>query len=177
MNKDKIKEGRTRLLTTGEIALAASVFKATIQYHTVWIHHKSYLPFNLQNKHTAMTPNGELYFRDEYRDDFSQSTDELQHMFIHEMSHVWQRARGMNVTARGLVSGLVSYRYQLDGRLLSEYPMEQQAQIIADNFILQIRDFSVWWRLRRDNVVTLDGDISESDIKIFYRNALRGFPW
>jgi len=42
----------------------------------------------------------------------------------------------MNIIGRGLVSWLVSYRYTLDGRLLSEYPMEQQAQIIADNFVL-----------------------------------------
>lgn len=62
-----------------------------------------------------MTPNGEIYFRDLYFDDFSQTTDSLQHMFIHEMSHVWQREKGMNVIFRGLVSWMVSYRYTLDG--------------------------------------------------------------
>lgn len=141
-NNDTLKEGGLRLLTLGETELAKSVFGSTIQYNTVWIHKESYLPFNLQDEHTAMTPNGEIYFRNEYRDDFSQTTDNLQHLFIHEMSHVWQRAKGMNVIARGLVSWLVSYRYKLDGRLLSEYPMEQQAQIIADYFTLQARDYS-----------------------------------
>lgn len=176
-NKDTLKEGGIRLLTSGETELAKSVFGSTIQYHTVWIHHGSYLPFNLQDEHTAMTPNGEIYFRNEYRDDFSQTTDNLQHLFIHEMSHVWQRAKGMNVIARGLVSWLVSYRYKLDGRLLSEYPMEQQAQIIADNFTLQARGYSAWRRLRRNNIITLDGDISEVVIRKSYRNVLRGFPW
>lgn len=173
----KLKEGGVRLLTPGETELAKSVFGSTIDYNTVWIHKESYLPFDLQNEHTAMTPNGEIYFRNEYRDDFSASLPYLQHLFIHEMSHVWQRARGVNVIARGLISWLVSYRYKLDGRLLSEYPMEQQAQIIADFFTLQAEDYDTWIRLRNFGGITLDGDISESVIRKLYKETLRGFPW
>lgn len=176
-DKDKLKNGGLRLLTTGEIKLAKSVFASTIEYPKVWIHRASYLPFNLQNEDTAMTPNGELYFRNTYHDDFSQALDDFQHLFIHEMSHVWQRAKGMNVIGRGLVSGMVSYRYTLDGRLLSEYLMEQQAQIIADSFTLQTHGYKSWITLRRSNDVTLDGDISESAIQQHYKRALRGFPW
>lgn len=175
----RIKEGGLRLLTAGEIQLAQSVFLSTIDYSKVWIHRESYLPFNLQDEHTAMTPNGEIYFRKEYRDDFSQSTDELQHLFIHEMSHVWQRARGMNVIGRGLVSWLVSYRYTLDGRILSEYSMEQQAQIIADNFVLQSFGYEIWNKLETNRYpdVTLDGDISEPVVREGYKIALKEFPW
>lgn len=173
----KIKKGGLRLLTTGEIRLAQSVFAYTIDYSKVWIHRGSYLPFNLQNEDTAMTPNGEIYFRNQYRDDFSLETDDLQHMFIHEMGHVWQRARGMNVITRGLVSWMVSYRYTLDGRLLSEYPMEQQAQIIADKFTLDTQRYYGWNKLRGREIVTLDGDNSESTIQRMYKNTLRGFPW
>lgn len=177
--EDKLKEGGQRLLTTGEIRLAKGVFASTIEYQKVWIHKDSYLPFNLQDKHTAMAPNGEIYFRNEYRDDFSKSTDDLQHLFIHEMSHVWQRARGMSVATRGIISWMVSYRYTLDGRLLSEYPMEQQAQIIADNFVLQTFGYEIWRHLRNGNYpdITLDGDLSESVIRRGYKNVLRGFPW
>ena len=173
----RIKEGGVRLLTSGEIQLAYSVFLSTIDYSKVWIHRESYLPFNLQNEDIAMTPNGELYFRNAYHDDFSLSTFDLQHMFIHEMGHVWQRERGMNVITRGFVSWMVSYRYTLDGRLLSEYPMEQQVQIIADNFILDTQGYYGWIKLRGWEIVTLDGDISESTIKIMYKNTMRGFPW
>ncbi|CNK41331.1 Uncharacterised protein [Yersinia enterocolitica] len=179
-NKDTLKEGGIRLLTSGETELAKSVFGSTIQYQTVWIHLDSYLPFGLQNKDTAMAPNGEIYFRMPlYRSDFSQTTDDMKHLFIHEMSHVWQYAKGMNIVARGLVSWLVSYRYKLDGRLLSEYPMEQQAQIIADNFILQTHGYFIWQRLWSNKYpsITLDGDISEPVIQQQYKNALRGFPW
>lgn len=178
-NKIELKDKVVRLLNLGEIKLAKSVFKSTIDYSTVWIHKESYLPFNLQDKKTAMAPNGEIYFRDFYRDDFSQSTDDIQHLFIHEMSHVWQRAKGMYVITRGLISWLVSYRYMLDGRLLSEYPMEQQAQIIADNFTLQTHGYAVWYRLWSNKypAVTLDGETAEAVVRQKYREALRGFPW
>ena len=167
-----------RKLTAGEVALAWTVFGNRIDYEKVKIHHGSYLPFGLQGENGAMTPNGELYFRTTlYREDFSQTLDDLQHLFIHEMSHAWQRARGMNVISRGLVSGWVSYRYTLDGRPLSDYPMEQQAQIIADHFTLQAQGYKAWIILRRSNDVTLDGDMSESAIRQHYKEALRGFPW
>lgn len=175
----RIKEGGVRLLTAGEIQLAQSVFLSTIDYSKVWIHRESYLPFNLQNEDTAMTPNGEIYFRNQYFDDFSRATDDLQHMFIHEMGHVWQREKGMNVIFRGLVSWMVSYHYTLDGRLLSEYSMEQQAQIIADNFTLQAQGYQIWHRLwgGKCPMITLDGDTTESVIREQYNIALRGFPW
>lgn len=174
----KQDDDSVRKLTSGEVALARTVFGNRIDYEKVKIHHGSYLPFGLQGENVAMTPNGELYFRTTlYREDFSQTLDDLQHLFIHEMSHVWQRARGMNVIGRGLVSWLVSYRYILDGRLLSDYPMEQQAQIIADHFTLQAHGYKAWITLRRSNEVTLDGDISESAIRQHYKEALRGFPW
>jgi len=85
----------------------------------------------------------------------------------------------MNVIGRGLVSWMVSYRYTLDGRLLSEYPMEQQAQIIADNFVLQKFRYDAWnyLEIKKYPIVTLDGDTSESIIREQYRNALRGGPW
>ncbi|QEW33888.1 type IV secretion protein Rhs [Erwinia billingiae] len=171
------KEGGLRLMTLGEIALAKSVFGEKISYNKVWIHHDSYLPFGLQHERVAMTPNGEIYFREFYRDDYSLTASLLQHMFIHEMSHVWQRETGMNVICRGLVSWLVTYRYKLDGRLLSEYPMEQQAQIISDNFTLHAEGYRVWKVLRDKGDITLDGDVSETVIQQQYRKALRGFPW
>lgn len=177
-DKKKKEDDSVRKLTIGEIALARTVFSNRIDYGKVKIHHGSYLPFGLQGENVAMTPDGELYFRTTlYREDYSRTLDDLQHLFIHEMSHVWQRARGMNVIGRGLMSWWVSYRYKLDGRLLSDYPMEQQAQIIADNFTLQAHGYKAWMTLRRSNDVTLDGDIAESVIRQHYKEALRGFPW
>ncbi|MFZ4831769.1 type IV secretion protein Rhs [Rouxiella sp. Mn2063] len=170
------KEGSLRLLTLGEIDLAKSVFKNSIQYNKVWIHHDSYLPFGLQNKATAMTPNGELYFRDWYRYDFSIESSGLQHLFIHEMTHVWQHEKGMMVRTRGFFSGMVSYRYKLDNRGLYDYPMEQQAQIIADHFLLDKFGYATWIDERGKRNVSLDGDIKEEIISTKYKSTLKAFP-
>ena len=91
--KNQREEGSLRLLTPGEIALARLVFRLTIPYEKVWIHHDSFLPFGLQNKQTAMPPDGKIYFREHYRDDYSLSVPFYQHMFIHEMAHVWLREK------------------------------------------------------------------------------------
>lgn len=166
-----------RLLTLGEIRLCKSVFGESIQYNKVWIHHDSFIPFGMQDKETSMAPLGELYFLDWYCDDFSVAGYQRQQVFIHEMTHVWQRTRGMNVLIRGLVSGIVSYRYRLDGRPLRRYPMEKQAQIVADNFILTRYGYDTWMSLWYGKYVTLDGDLREAVIRPKYQQALRLFPW
>lgn len=170
-------EGSLRILKHGEVTLAKRVFGDTIEYHKVWIHHGSFFPFELQDDETAMSPNGELYFRYWYRDDFSCEGLSLQNLFIHEMSHVWQRNRGMNILLRGLASRFVSYCYRLDGRLLRCYPMEQQAQIIADYFILKTYGYRAWIALLARGDVKMDGDIAEAVIGTKYKQTMRGFPW
>ncbi len=63
---------KKRPLTPGEVAMARLVFGDAIDYATVRVHARGYLPFGLQPSRTAMAPNGNLYFpRASYRDDFS----------------------------------------------------------------------------------------------------------
>jgi len=81
-NKDEEKkDDKKRLLTPGETELSRAVFQSTIEYQKVWIHRESYLPFGLQNKDTAMVPDGEIYFPEHYREDYSLSVPFYQHMF------------------------------------------------------------------------------------------------
>lgn len=69
-----IKIGGLRLLTLGEINLSKTLYGLSIRYNEVWIHRGSYLPFNMQDFRTAMTPNGEIYFMEgTYEHDFSMS--------------------------------------------------------------------------------------------------------
>ncbi|MGB8668040.1 MAG: type IV secretion protein Rhs, partial [Serratia inhibens] len=99
-----LKRDGLRLLTSGEIRLATELYGRGIQYNRVWVHHGSYLPFGVQENNTAMTPNGEIWFETNvYRDDYSIASTDYQHLFMHEMMHVWQYQRGMNVRMRGLV--------------------------------------------------------------------------
>lgn len=134
-----LKEGSARKLTNGEKILAMSVFKNAINFSTVKIHNGSYLPFNMQSKNIAMTPNGEIYFREPYyKDDFSTANPGDMHWFIHEMVHVLQHQLGMNVRIRGAFSWAASYNYSLPpGKKLSEFGMEQQASIISDYYYLE----------------------------------------
>lgn len=112
VNKEA-KDGSLRLMTQGELKMAKEIFRDTIIYSKVWIHKGSYFYFGLQNKNTSMAPNGEMYFRNYYSQDFSKAIISTQHIFIHELSHVWQYQHGMNVKLRGLASWAAKYQYTL----------------------------------------------------------------
>ena len=133
-----------RPLTAGEIQLAQSIFgKGIDDYSTVLVHNHGFPWFlGLQPSRAAVTPNGEMYFPAPiYKDDYSDSTvaSRLQHLFIHEMVHVWQHKLGYPVAMTGLFASTIGsitgygYDYTLKpNSKLSDYPMEGQANIIAD---------------------------------------------
>ena len=80
---------KDRLLTTGEITLAQSVYKDSVDYQKVKIHeHGKYF---FQPNNSGMTPDGEVYAKgNAYVADYSVEPGGLQGFFIHEMAHVWQ---------------------------------------------------------------------------------------
>jgi len=83
-----IHPGGIRQLTLGEIALARTLFGGNLIYSKIWVHRDSYLPFNMQPVDVAMTPNGELWFREgTYSPDFSLDILGKKHRFMHEMVH------------------------------------------------------------------------------------------
>lgn len=167
-------EGELRRLTIGEVALARSIFGNYINYSKVWIHYDSYLPFGTQDKYTAMTPNGELYFRGPlYCDDFSVEVPAKKHLFMHEMTHVWQYQNGVWVKLRGSMSWAANYHYDFKGKIrLSEYSMEQQAALVADYFYL-LNYGEAEWRGHQD--LYYNGDIDEN-VSSFYKLILTDFP-
>ena len=100
-----IHKNDSRKLTPGEISLAKSIFKKSVNYAGIKIHKGSYFPFNLQNVDTAATPNGDMYFMPKhYQADFSGAVPTYQPWFIHEMTHVWQYQSGLKVKMRGFLS-------------------------------------------------------------------------
>lgn len=60
-----------RGLTTGEIALAKSIYGNTIDYSAVRISSGTYFP--LQDPDRAVAPNGNIYFGNSYVKDLSSS--------------------------------------------------------------------------------------------------------
>ncbi|MCI1899221.1 MAG: type IV secretion protein Rhs [Enterobacter sp.] len=172
---DAIKEGGLRRLTLGEINLASSLFGFSIHYHQVWIHLESYLPFNLQNPTQAMSPDGEMWFRPEkYQHDFSLASVYFQHLFLHEMMHIWQHQRGLWVRTRGLMSWAADYSYHLDKPNLLDYGLEQQASIVSDYWLLKHHGFYHLQYLIEYK--DYNSSVQESKMLINYQQALGGFP-
>ena len=147
----------SRALTAGEVAMASTLFGAAIDYATVRIHDRRYLPFGLQPKNCAMTPNGRLYFhRSCFVDDFAGGGVHARHWFMHEMVHVWQHQLGYPVRLRGAVRIGLNYRCHLrTGPTLADFNMEAQGDLLADYFVLKIlgNPDTVRWR---DNAARID---------------------
>lgn len=137
-----------RQLSIGEIKLAQNVFGNSIDYKKVRIHCGRFIPI-FQHPHIAMTPFGTIHFpRALYQSDFSQSNLTQQHLFIHEMVHVWQHQLGLPVWRHGLLLALqggylhrACYCYKdKKYKYFNQLNIEQQASFIADWFILQCRN-------------------------------------
>ncbi len=71
-----------------------------------------------QPRDVAMSPDENIYFHPKgllYMDDFSLGGKWAQHLFIHEMTHVWQQQTGVAVVWRGMFER--KYEYMLDAAL------------------------------------------------------------
>jgi hypothetical protein len=133
----RVNAQRWRLLTAGEIAMAALLFRDAIDYRRVRIHARRYMPF--QPKNCCMTPNGSMYFHHScFLDDYSRANLTGQHWFMHEMVHVWQHQLGYPVRLRGAVRIGLPYHYDLhEDATLADYNMEAQGDLLADYFVLK----------------------------------------
>ncbi|UGQ47411.1 Rhs element Vgr protein [Massilia endophytica] len=127
-----------RPLTHGEVSLAKQLFGDAIDYARVRIHDRGYF-WRFQSRHTAVAPNGQIYFNHEdFLTDFSQSGPKGIHWFMHEMVHVWQWQQGYRLRLRGACRIGLSYRYELaPGKELGDYNMEAQGDLLADYFMLR----------------------------------------
>lgn len=132
----------SRPLTAGEIRLAQSVFGNSIDYAAVKIHDGAYIAFQPQN--SGMTPNGQIYMRDCYEDDYSKQSAGTRAFFLHEMTHVWQYqnkvlnpiAAAARLNLKHKFNYAASYFYFLDKKKdLTQYGMEQQAAIIEGYYL------------------------------------------
>jgi len=121
---------QSRHLTTGEIALAYSVFgdslnTTDIQLKTAWWVLKNY----------AVSPNGNIYFHPmDWISDFSSVGLGKQSWLIHELTHIWQLQRGLKVVRGALINRRYSY-VLTTGKPFFHYGIEQQARMVQDYFI------------------------------------------
>ncbi|MCX7096597.1 MAG: hypothetical protein NTV43_01690 [Methylococcales bacterium] len=132
---------KSRPLTSGEINMAYSLFRDSIDYFKVRVHNEDYLWFGLQDDDTAMTPNGEMYFNPKhFKLDFSVEFDSYKLWFIHEMGHVWQFQLGYGVKLAGLTTDYNNkntYQYDIATdatKTLADFNFEQQCELFKDYY-------------------------------------------
>jgi hypothetical protein len=154
-----------RPLTAGEIAMLQPIFRDGIDYARVRVIDNT---FPLQPENVYMTPRGHVYAPGRlWREDFS--ARELRAVeravFVHEMTHVWQHANGMDLIGQGFVEFTKhrgdyerAYPYELErGRDLVEYGMEQQASIVEDYYLVRY-DRDVPHRMTNQGITDAERD-------------------
>ena len=127
----------SRSLTAGEIELARSVFRDSIDYSKVRLIRGKWWPF--QPRNAAMAPMGNVYFHPAgggWSNDFSQENVRRQAFFIHEMVHVWQAQAKGRFYLPLMRHPFCRYSYQLKpGKPFDRYGLEQQAEIVTHRFL------------------------------------------
>ena len=133
-----------RPLTSGEIALARSIFGSAIDYGRVRIVRGRWWPF--QPRGIVMAPTGNIHFHPadpHWSEDFATASLSLQGLFIHEMTHVWQAQKRGRFYLPLMRHPFCRYSYELrDGRRFDRYGLEQQAEIVRHRFLAD-RGFAV----------------------------------
>lgn len=125
---------QSRLLTTGEIALARSVFGDSINLDEVQLKTAWWVL-----KHYAVSPNGHIYFnRADWIIDFSDASLSKKSWLIHELTHVWQLRQGLKVVRGALIDRRYDYVLKT-GKSFFNYGIEQQARMVQDYFIRRQR--------------------------------------
>lgn len=127
-----------RPLTTAETALTRSLFGDAIDPAPVRIHRARWFPF--QPRLTVMAPDGAIWCHPQgphYRDCYASAALPMQALFVHEMVHVWQAQTRGRWYLPLMRHPFCRYRYVLEpGRPFARYGIEQQAEIMADAFLL-----------------------------------------
>ena len=155
-----------RIISAAEINLAFTVFQASLPYHLIYIKddlglnnrawaepgilgnyilHMGPVGFGTCTSFTAIAPN----------------RAPTRNVFIHELTHVWQGAHGLNYVldsltnqCTGAFTGTDPYTYTT-GQWWSAYNCEQQGKIVEDWFDPAIgnrRVTSSRFRYIRDNI-------------------------
>ncbi len=128
----RMKPGERRRLTAGEIVLGRSVFGDEIPWSKIRVVQAPALGFG------AMVPLGRTMVFSKWRaaHDFSIAPLWDQGWFVHELTHVWQAARGVVLAGAKLGAlGKGAYAYAAKAPKLSVYNIERQAEIVRHLFL------------------------------------------
>jgi hypothetical protein len=128
-----------RPLTPGEVELAREAFGETLDYRPIrflpspWPFDRAFVPGRWFGRDWIVWPAKAL------PSDLSTAPLKLQSTFIHELTHVWQAQRGVNLLTGKLRAGdsAASYAYPLaDDCDWDRLNIEQQAMVVEHRFRL-----------------------------------------
>lgn len=126
---------RIRRLTPAERGLAGEVFGAGLAADRVWL-----LALPAWPRAFVAGPGLIVWPARSVRDDFGHPATplEVQAVFVHELTHVWQAQRGVNLVLAKIKAGdgPAAYAYDLDAQAeFGRMNIEQQAMVVADAFL------------------------------------------
>lgn len=145
----KLDRFKWRTLTSGEITMCRSVFGDLIDYEQVKVMNHPFLPWQAQN--VVMAPSGYIHARNLlYRNDYSKERLSFRALFIHEMTHVYQHQKNINVLGLGAILQIGyflsfkkynPYHYTLKpNKAFFDYNIEQQGDIARDIYLKRIEN-------------------------------------
>jgi hypothetical protein len=126
-----------RSLTGPERAIVSEMFGAAVALDGVRLKNRKWWPF--QPRSVVMAPRGHIHFHPagtNYCDCFGLGSLSAQGLFIHEMTHVWQHQRGMNLLLRRHPFCRYDYSFEA-GKPFDRYGVEQQAEIVRHVFLMR----------------------------------------
>ena len=113
------------------------MFGDAIDYSQVRVVRAKWWPF--QYRGIVMAPTGNIHFHPDdprWSEDFSNAPLDLQGLFIHEMTHVWQTQSRGRFYLPLMRHPFCRYAYDLvPGRPFDRYGLEQQAEIVRHAFL------------------------------------------
>ena len=128
-----------RALTLPERSLATAMFVDAIDLDRVAVRQARWWWF--QSKNALMAPDGDIWCHPGgplYRACYASAGLAMQALFLHEMTHVWQAQRGGRWYLPLMRHPFCRYAYAIEpGKIFARYGVEQQAEIVADAFLLR----------------------------------------
>lgn len=117
--------------------MARTIFGDAVDYARVKIVRGKWWPF--QPRGIVMAPTGNIHFHPDdqrWSDDFSKSPLDMQGLYIHELTHVWQTQTRGRFYLPMMRHPFCRYAYDLvPGREFDWYGLEQQAEIVRHAFL------------------------------------------
>jgi len=130
-------DGIVRALTPGERAIAADVFGDALDREPVRLRRAKWFMF--QPAWVTMAPDGDIWCHPNggvWSTDFSTCPLWQRALFVHEMTHVWQRQSGINLIWQRRPFARYAYLPLTPGKPFTAYGIEQQAVIVEDLYRL-----------------------------------------